>query len=278
VRGQVIAPPATPCSAPPPSCGTRCRWCRSGDFMFCPDPAAAWATASTAPSPATPASAPTSSSASTRPCPMRKAPRRAARRRRPCRRRNHAVRAGDIALVSGPGPIGLLCLLVLAHHGINHRRRHHRRRPRLALARDLGAARRGRRATGGPRRNRRARRAGPWRRRRLRGRRRRGLRPGLSRRAPPARPYTQVGHFGRDITVPFDRIGFRNCASPAPSATPSPRGRAPCASRPGPASPRASSPTAFPSPSGSDRPRCCSFDLFERKEAGSLPKVLLRSP
>jgi D-arabinose 1-dehydrogenase-like Zn-dependent alcohol dehydrogenase len=31
----------------------------------------------------------------------------------------------------------------------------------------------------------------------------------VSTRFRPLGRYTQVGHFGRDITVPFDRIGFR---------------------------------------------------------------------
>jgi L-iditol 2-dehydrogenase len=120
------------------------------------------------------------------------------------------VRPGDIALVSGPGPMGLLCLLVLVHHGIRTivagttadvRR--------LALARECGAGRvvnvekenlqdAVHAETGGT-----------------------GVDvafevAGVAASAiacldvlRPLGHYTQVGHFGRDITVPFDRIGFR---------------------------------------------------------------------
>ena len=52
------------------------------------------------------------------------------------------VRPGDIALVSGPGPIGLLCLLVLAHQGVKTIVAGTTADvTRLALARTLGAAR-----------------------------------------------------------------------------------------------------------------------------------------
>jgi L-iditol 2-dehydrogenase len=120
------------------------------------------------------------------------------------------VRPGDIALVSGPGPIGILCLLVLQHQGI---------RTivagtsadvtRLARAKQLGAAR-------------------------VVDVQQEDLPAILSEETKGAgvdvafevagvaasaaacldalRPlgrYTQVGHFGRDILVPFDRIGFK---------------------------------------------------------------------
>ncbi len=120
------------------------------------------------------------------------------------------VRPGDIALVSGPGPIGLLCLMVLVHMGVKtlvagtsaDTRR-------LALALELGAARGINverenlaeivRAEAGSH----------------------GVDvafevsgAGASAAAclhalRPLGSYVQVGHFGRDITVPFDRIGFK---------------------------------------------------------------------
>ncbi|MBL9195184.1 MAG: alcohol dehydrogenase catalytic domain-containing protein [Opitutaceae bacterium] len=120
------------------------------------------------------------------------------------------VRPGDIALVSGPGPIGLLCLLVLQHHGIRTLVAGTRvDSARLALARSLGAWRTidvqseslaevVRETTGGG-----------------------GVDVAFevagveaSARAcleslRPLGSYTQVGHFGREITVPFDRIGFK---------------------------------------------------------------------
>jgi len=120
------------------------------------------------------------------------------------------VNPGDIVLISGPGPIGLLCLQVLVHLGIRtivagttpDARR-------LQLARELGAIRTVdvqqenlaevlRDATAG-----------------------KGVDVAfeVSGAANSARAcldvlgpfgrYTQVGHFGRDITVPFDHIAFR---------------------------------------------------------------------
>lgn len=120
------------------------------------------------------------------------------------------VRPDDIALISGPGPIGLLCLQVLAHLGIRtvvagtsaDARR-------LQLAHELGAERvidvqkedlpgAVHQVTGG-----------------------RGIdvafevagvaasaRACLEALQPDGR-YIQVGHFGRDITLPFDLVGFR---------------------------------------------------------------------
>ena len=121
-----------------------------------------------------------------------------------------SMRAGDSALVSGPGPIGLYCLMVLRHLGIrtfvagtaaDH--------ARLALARELGAERTidvehenlgdiVRTATGGS-----------------------GVDvafevAGVSASAAaglralrPLGQYVQVGHFGRDIAVPFDLVAFK---------------------------------------------------------------------
>jgi L-iditol 2-dehydrogenase len=120
------------------------------------------------------------------------------------------VRAGDVALVSGPGPIGLYCLMVLRHLGIKTLVAGTTAdAPRLALARELGAARTidvekenlldAVRAE-----------AGPF-----------GVDVAFEVAGAAAsaaacldalRPlgrYTQVGHFGHEITVPFDRIGFR---------------------------------------------------------------------
>ncbi|MBM3853567.1 MAG: zinc-binding dehydrogenase [Verrucomicrobia bacterium] len=120
------------------------------------------------------------------------------------------VRASDVALVSGPGPIGLYCLMVLRHLGIKTLVAGTTAdAPRLALARELGAARTidvGSedladvvRAEAGPH----------------------GVDvafevAGAAASAAaclhalrPLGSYTQVGHFGHDITVPFDRIGFK---------------------------------------------------------------------
>ena len=120
------------------------------------------------------------------------------------------LRPGDVALVSGPGPIGLLVLMVLVHHGVrtivagtNADAR------RLALARELGAVRvvdverekviDAVRAEAG----------------------RHGVQvafevAGVAASAVaclealrPHGRYVQVGHFGRDIAVPFDRVGFK---------------------------------------------------------------------
>lgn len=120
------------------------------------------------------------------------------------------VRAGDIALVSGPGPIGLLCVMVLVQLGVRtlvagtsaDARR-------LALARELGAARSidvgaekladVLRAEAGPHGVDVAFEVS-------------GAGPSAAACLDALRPhgtYVQVGHFGRDITVPFDRIGFK---------------------------------------------------------------------
>ena len=120
------------------------------------------------------------------------------------------VRPGDVALVSGPGPIGLLCLLVLATQGIRVLVAGTAADAvRLAAARELGAARvidveheslaeAVRAETGGAGLDAAFETAGA----------------GASAAAcldalRPFGRYTQVGHFGGDICVPFDRIGFK---------------------------------------------------------------------
>jgi L-iditol 2-dehydrogenase len=120
------------------------------------------------------------------------------------------VRPGDIAIVSGPGPIGILCLLVLQHEGIRTIVAGTTADAgRLELAKNLGAARIVdvqqdnlaaivREETGGLGVDVAFEVAGV----------------GASAAAcldalRPLGRYTQVGHFGRDILVPFDRIGFK---------------------------------------------------------------------
>lgn len=123
---------------------------------------------------------------------------------------NTAIRPGDVALVSGPGPIGLLCALVLLHQGIRTIvAGASADTARLQLARDLGVARVVdvtrenlaeivREETGGA-----------------------GVDvafevAGVAASAAscldalrPLGSYTQVGHFGRDVLAPLDRIGFK---------------------------------------------------------------------
>jgi L-iditol 2-dehydrogenase len=119
------------------------------------------------------------------------------------------VRAGDIALVSGPGPIGLLCLMVLVQLGVKTIVAGTTAdAKRLELARSLGAARvvdvqqenlvavTVAESSGGidvafevA-----------------------GVASSAAACLEALRPlgqYVQVGHFGRDITLPFDRIGFK---------------------------------------------------------------------
>ena len=120
------------------------------------------------------------------------------------------VRPADVALVSGRGPIGLLCLLVLLHAGVKTLvAGASADAARLALAKQSGAARVidveredlaeiVRDETGG-----------------------RGVDvafevAGVAASASaclatlrPLGRYTQVGHFGREITVPFDPVGFK---------------------------------------------------------------------
>lgn len=123
---------------------------------------------------------------------------------------NSVVRSGDVALVSGPGPIGLLCALVLLHQGIrtivvgtaadtN----------RLNLAKTWGAwltidssnenvddliheVTKGRgvdvafEVAGAP-----------------------ASAATCLRNLRPMGRYTQVGHFGREVNLPFDHLGFK---------------------------------------------------------------------
>ena len=120
------------------------------------------------------------------------------------------VRPGDVALISGPGPIGVLCLLVLAHQGIKTLVAGKAADvPRLDLARRCGASR----VIDVDRENLaeiiRAETDG------------RGLDVAFEASGAAAsavaclgalRPfgrYTQVGHFGDEICVPFDQIGFK---------------------------------------------------------------------
>lgn len=191
------------------TCG-RCRWCRSGDFMFCPDRRGMGHGVNGA----------FTRFACVRPDQLYRLddslPIEEGALVEPLAAAVHAVaemtevRAGDVALVSGPGPIGLLCLLVLAHQGIRTIVAGTTADAgRLALAAQLGAARTVdvlqenleevvRAETKG---------AGV------------DVAFEVAGAAPSAkacldalRPlgqYTQVGHFGREITVPFDRIGFK---------------------------------------------------------------------
>ncbi|MBI5692308.1 MAG: alcohol dehydrogenase catalytic domain-containing protein [Verrucomicrobia bacterium] len=191
------------------TCG-HCRWCRSGEFMFCPDRRGMGHGVDGA----------FRRFACVRPDQLFRLaddlPDEEGALVEPLAAAVHAVaettvvRPGDIALVSGPGPIGLLCLLLLVKQGV---------RTivagttldaaRLNLARQLGAARvvdvqteslaeivLG--ETGGA-----------------------GVDvafevAGVAESARaclnalrPLGSYTQVGHFGCDINVPFDRVGFR---------------------------------------------------------------------
>ena len=120
------------------------------------------------------------------------------------------VRPGDVALVSGPGPIGILCLLVLHHPGIRTLVAGTTAdTTRLALAKQLGAARTidvqcedlseiVRDETDGIGADLAFEVA--------------GVAASAAACLDALRPlgrYTQIGHFGRDIAVPFDRIGFK---------------------------------------------------------------------
>ncbi|MBI5767938.1 MAG: alcohol dehydrogenase catalytic domain-containing protein [Verrucomicrobia bacterium] len=191
------------------TCG-RCRWCRSGDFMFCPERRGMGHGVNGA----------FTRYACVRPDQLFRLddnlPDEEGALVEPLAAAVHAVaeitdvRPGDVALVSGPGPIGLLCLLVLVHHGIKTIVAGTTAdATRLALAQQLGAARVVdvqkenldeivRTETGG---------AGVDVAFEVAG-------AAASARAcldalRPLGSYTQVGHFGRDITVPFDRVGFR---------------------------------------------------------------------
>ncbi|MGH7945520.1 MAG: zinc-dependent alcohol dehydrogenase [Opitutaceae bacterium] len=191
------------------TCG-RCRWCRSGEFMFCPDRRGMGHGVNGA----------FARFACVRPDQLYRLddalPAEEGALVEPLAAAVHAVvemtevRAGDVALVSGPGPIGLLCLLVLARQGIKTIVAGTTAdAARLALATQLGAARVVdvqqedldeivRAETGG---------AGVDVAFEVAG-------AAASARAcldvlRPLGQYTQVGHFGREISVPFDRIGFK---------------------------------------------------------------------
>lgn len=120
------------------------------------------------------------------------------------------VRPGDIALVSGPGPIGILCLIVLQHQGIRTIvTGTSADSSRLALATKLGAAR----VVDVQREN-----LGAIVLEETGGHgvdvafEVAGAAASAAACLDALRPlgrYTQVGHFGRDIVVPFDRIGFK---------------------------------------------------------------------
>lgn len=117
---------------------------------------------------------------------------------------------GDVALVSGPGPIGLLCLMVLTQLGVKTIVAGTTAdSTRLALARELGAIRvvdvqkenilDAVRSIAGPHGVDVVFEAA-------------GAAPSARSCLEALRPlgrYVQIGHFGGDITVPFDRIGFK---------------------------------------------------------------------
>jgi L-iditol 2-dehydrogenase len=120
------------------------------------------------------------------------------------------VRPGDVALVSGPGPIGILCVLVLLHAGIRTLVAGTSvDSTRLALAKQLGAARviyvqrenlaeivlEETAGTGVDVAFEVS-----------------GVAASASACLAALRPlgrYTQVGHFGREVTVPLDHVGFK---------------------------------------------------------------------
>lgn len=191
------------------TCG-RCRYCQSGEFMFCTDRRGMGHGVNGA----------FTRYACVRPDQLFRIddglPEEEGALVEPLAAAVHAVaemtplRPGDIALVSGPGPIGVLCLLVLLHQGIRTLvAGTGADAARLALARQLGAARAidvqredlaeiVRDETGGA-----------------------GVDVAFEVAGAAAssaaclgalRPlgrYTQVGHFGREISVPFDHIGFK---------------------------------------------------------------------
>ena len=191
------------------TCG-RCRYCRSGDFMFCPTRRgmghgvngafARYACVRPDQLFSLGAEVPEEEGALVEPLAV--AVRAVIER--------SAARPGDVALISGPGPIGLLCLLVLCHLGIKTIvAGTSADAPRLALARALGAIRtvdvqRENLAevvqaetdgigadlayeTSG---------AGP------------SVGACLDALRPLGR-YVQVGHFGREVSAPLDRIAFK---------------------------------------------------------------------
>lgn len=190
-------------------CG-QCRYCRSGQFMFCPTRRGMghgvngaftrYVTVRPDQLFALPEGVPSLEGALVEPFAVAVA----------AVAENSPVRAGDTALVTGPGPIGLLCVLVLAHLGIRTIVVGvDQDAQRLAIARELGAAHTinastesvdevlaeltdGRgidvayEASG----------AAP-----AAGTALRSLRP--------LGAYTQIGHFGREISAPFDLVAFK---------------------------------------------------------------------
>lgn len=191
------------------TCG-RCRYCQSGDFMFCPERRGMGHGVNGAFTRYT----------CVRPDQLFRLdddlPEEEGALVEPLAAAVHAVaemtvvRPGDVALVSGPGPIGILCLLVLQHAGIRTLVAGTSADTiRLALARQLGAAR----VIDVQRENLAA----------IVAEETKGLGidvafevAGVAASAAaclevlrPLGRYTQVGHFGRDILVPFDRIGFK---------------------------------------------------------------------
>lgn len=191
------------------TCG-ECRYCRSGDFMFCPERRGmghgvngAFARYAVArPDQLYPLddALPAEEGALVEPLAAAVA----------AVAQNTTVQPDDVALVSGPGPIGLLCAMVLVHQGIKTLVAGTTAdASRLELARGLGVARTIdvmeedmaeviEAETKG---------AGVDVAFEVAG-------VDASARAcldavRPLGSYTQVGHFGRDITVPFDRVGFK---------------------------------------------------------------------
>lgn len=123
---------------------------------------------------------------------------------------NTDVRVGDRALITGPGPIGLLCLQVLVHLDIPTLVvGTEADRERLLLAKELGAAE----TVVVPDENL-AERVAEF----TVGRgvdaafEVSGAAPAAATCLQSLRPlgsYTQVGHFGREIQLPFDLVGFK---------------------------------------------------------------------
>lgn len=191
------------------TCG-HCRYCRSGEFMFCPERRGMGHGVNGA----------FTRYACVRPDQLFRLddalPEEEGALVEPLAAAVHAVaemttvRPGDTALVSGPGPIGLLCLLVLLHQGIRTIvAGTSADGPRLALARQLGAARvidverenllevvQDETAGAGVDVAFEVAGAGP------------SAAACLGALRPLGR-YTQVGHFGRDITIPFGLVAFK---------------------------------------------------------------------
>ena len=191
------------------TCG-RCVYCRAGEFMFCPERRgmghgvngafARFAVARPDQLFALPDDLPTEEGAMVEPF--------AAAVHAVCE--IATVRSGDIALVSGPGPIGLLCVKLLLAAGIKTIVAGTTPdRARLELARKMGAdtivdvltedlAALVREKTDGFGVDLAFECAGAA-----------ASVANCLRAVRPLGQYVQVGHFGRDITVPFDLVAFR---------------------------------------------------------------------